>query len=86
MAQMRGVLHDFPGPLLRPGLVEGLEGGEGAAGHPHRRLRRLNHPLYSRSVLHTGSGEPGGDREGEDGFNDGSIELDHHGPGQPELP
>ena len=36
MTRMRGVLQDLSGPLLRPGLVEGLKGGEGTTSHPLR--------------------------------------------------
>ena len=83
MARVGGVSHDLSCPPQRPGVVQGLEGGQWTANHP---LCSTYHPLQLGKVFYSCSGEPGDDGVSEDGLNNGCVELGHHGPRQPVLP
>jgi len=41
-------------------------------------LNRANNTLQSALVLGSGSSVPDGDGRGEDGLNDGGVEVHHH--------
>ena len=77
VARVGGVSHDLSCPPQRPGVMQGLEGGQGMANHP---LRRAYHPLQLDEVFCSCSGEPGDNGVGEDGLDDGRVELGHHQP------
>ncbi len=70
-----GVSHNLTFTLYGPRVVQVLEGWKIAADH---FLSRSNDTLQSALVLGSGSSEPDGDRRGEDGLDDGSVEVRHH--------
>ena len=76
MARVGGVGHDLSCPPQRPGVVQGLEGGQWTANPP---LCSTYHPLQLGKVFYSCSGEPGDDGVSEDGLNNGCVELGHHG-------
>ena len=75
---MGGVGHNLPRSPQGPRGVQVLEGKQIAANH---LLRSADDTLQSALVLgsgSSGSSVPDGDGGGEDGLNDGCVEVHHH--------
>lgn len=70
-----GVGHNLTCTLQGPGGVQVLERWKIAANH---LLCRANDTLQSAPVFGSGSSVPDGDGGGEDGLNDGGVEVHHH--------
>ena len=83
VARVGGVGHDLSCPPQCPGVVQGLERGQGTANHP---LCRTYHPLQLDEIFSRCSGEPGDDGVCEDGLYNDRIKLGHHDPRQSVLP
>ena len=76
---MGGVGHNPTCTPQSPGAVQVLKGWKVAAS------RHLSRALQSALVLSSGSSIPDGDGGGEDGLDDGSVEVHHHRLWQVEL-
>ena len=72
---MGGVGHNLPRSLQGPRGVQVLDGRQIAADH---LLSSAEDTLQSVLVLGSGSSVPDGDGRGEDGLNDGCVEVHHH--------
>ena len=77
-----GISHNLSCTPQGPGGVQVLERRQIAANH---LLCRPNDTLQSALVLGGGSSVLDGDGGGEDGLNDGGVELHHHCPWQVEF-
>ena len=80
MSGVRGVSHNLSSSPQGPGGVQVLERWQIAANH---LLCGANDTLQSVFVL--GSSVSDGDGEGEDGLNDGAVEVHHRCLWQVEL-
>ena len=69
---MRGFSHNLPSTPQGPGVVQDLEGWEAAP------LGSANDTLQTTPVLDSGGSVPDGDGGGEDGLDDGGVEVHHH--------
>ena len=74
---MGWISHNFSCTPQGPGGVQVLDRRQIAANH---LLCRPNDTLQSALVLGGGSSVPDGDEGGEDGLNDGGVEVHHHCP------
>ena len=72
---MGGVGHNLPCSPQGPRGVQVLEGRQIAA---HHLLSNADDTLQPALVLGSGSSVPDGDGGGEDGLNDGCVEVHHH--------
>ena len=72
---MEGVSHNLPRSPQGPRGVQVLEGRQIAADH---LLNSADDTLQSALVLGSGSSVPDGDGGGEDGLNDGCVEVHHY--------
>ena len=75
MSRLGGVGHNLPCSPQGPRGVQVLEGRQIAADH---LLSCADDTLQSALVLGSGKIVPDGDRGGEDGLNDGCVEVHHH--------
>ena len=82
MTSVKGINHNLPFTLQGPGGLQILERWKIAANH---FLCRPNDTLQSALVLGGSSSIPDGDGRGEDGLNDGGVEVHHHCPWQVEF-
>jgi len=67
--------HYLPCLPQGPGGVQVVEGWQIAANHP---LCRADETLQPALILGCGCSVPDGDGGGEDGLDDGSVEVHHH--------
>ena len=72
---MGGVGHNLPRSPLGPRGVQVFEGRQIAGDH---LLSSADDTLQSALVLGSGSSISDGDGRGEDGLNDGCVEVHHH--------
>ena len=79
---MGGVSHNPTCTPQGPRAVQVLKGWKVAANH---LLSRAYDTLQPALILSSGSGVPDSDGGGEDGLNDGRIEVHHHRLWQVEL-
>ena len=75
MSGVGGISHNLSCVPQGPGGVQVLERRQIAANH---LLCRPNDTLQSALVLGGGSSVPDGDGGGEDGLDDGGVEVHHH--------
>ena len=75
MTGMGGVGHDLLCSSQCPGAVQILEGWEVV---PNHLFSPADDTLQSTFVLDSSSSVPDADGGGEDGLNDGSVEVHHH--------
>ena len=82
VSRMGGVRYNLTCTPQGPRGVQVLHGWQVAADHP---LSRANDSPQSVPVSGSGSSTPGGDGGGEDGLDDGSVEVHHHRPWRVEF-
>src|SRR4029434_7943687 len=82
VTRVGGVGHNLTCTPQGPGCIQVLERFQIAANH---LFSRKNDTLQSAFVLGSGTSVPDGDGGGEDGLNDGGVEVHHHFLWQVEL-